>query len=1171
MTLEIFLLGQFRLQCADLLIDLPSRSAQSLLAYLVLNAGVTHRREKLASLLWPEAKEADARSYLRQALWRIRKSLTGAALKGEDFLHVSELSITFEEKSDYWLDADQLLKVVEDQPVEEILESALLYRGELLPGFYDEWIVLERDRLLNAYHRKMNLLLQGLIQAGNWEPVLKWSEEWIRLGYSPEPAFRAMLQAYAGLGNLGMVSATYQRCIKALDRELGLQPSAETQRLYEQILAGEWEGFEAPPAPRKDRQVPFPDLGERHLIDRPVFVARQSELAQLEATFERAAGGQGRTIFITGEAGSGKSALLAEFTRRIQVNRSDLVVTSANCNAHTGAGDPYLPFREILGLLTGEVEARWRAGALDSEHAHQLWDMLPVTTEALVTNSPDLINTLISGLALLERARSHAPAKQDWLARLEELVNLQATVATLPMPHQSDLLDQYTGLILTLARKYILVLVIDDLQWADLGSISLLFHLARQISGSRVLIAGAYRSEEVALGRAGSRHPLESVINECQRIFGACLVNVDQAESRAFMEEYLDSEPNCLGASFREMLYRQTLGNPLFTLELLRGMQDRGDVLRDAEGRWLEGPALDWETLPARVEAVIGERIGRLEQPLQSTLRAASVEGDVFTAEVLAQVRASGERELLSILRDELDRKHRLICAHSIQRLDGQLLSCYRFRHTLYQKYLYQSLDEVERVHLHEQVGEALEGLYKDRQGSPSVIDIAPQLARHFKEARIIKKAIQYLQLAGERAIQLNTYQEAAAHMAAGLELLAYLPDTPERAQQELSLLLAFGWATMARGAPNPKAKEAFTRARQLCQQTGATVQLSLVLANLATHYYVRGEHIKALDLAKEAHSTALQSGDPSLIASSHWHIGFILFATGDYLAAREHLGYMIALYDPHQHHQLLISVKGVDAGLSAMAYDACCLWCLGYPDQALHLSQETLALARELGHAFSLADVLCYGGCMLDDILGDAQSLFTNSDELVRISQEASFTGYLATGISYRGQALAMSGRVEEGIDQVRQGMAASDSLDVAWGLTSNLRVVAEVYASTGQVQQGLKTLDEAVALVEEHGERHWESELYRLRGEMLLRQGHQAEAEASFQKALQVARQQDARSWELRGATSLAGLWQVQGKGKEAHQMLSEVYAWFTEGFETPDLIKARELLETLAAESH
>jgi DNA-binding SARP family transcriptional activator/tetratricopeptide (TPR) repeat protein len=1166
MTLKIFLLGQFRLQYDDLSIELPSRSAQSLLAYLVLNAGIAHRREKLASLFWPESNEADARGYLRQALWRVRKSFTDAKLKGDDYLQISELSISFDKASNYWLDADQLLKVVEGQPVEEVMARARLYIGEFLPGFYDEWIVLERDRMLTAYHRSMNLLIQALIQTRNWDAVLKWSEEWIYLGYSPEPAFKAMMQAYAGLGNQGMVSATYQRCVKALDRELGLQPSLEIQRLYEQILKGDIERPEEAPTLTAPQREPFLVRNELPPLDRPVFVARKRELSQLETFFEHAALGQGQTIFITGEAGSGKSALLAEFTRRILANHSDLIVASASCNAHTGAGDPYLPFREILGLLTGEVEARWRAGALDSEHAQQLWNILPITAQALVKKSPDLINTFIAGPALLERARSYSSANQDWFVRLEELVKIKAAVTTLPMPHQSDLLEQYTGLILALAHKYVLVLVIDDLQWADLGSISLLFHLARQITGSRVLIAGAYRPEEVALGREGLRHPLASVINECQRIFGVCLVDIDQAESRAFMDALIDSEPNCLGAPFRDRLFRQTLGNPLFTIELLRGMQERGDILQDTEGRWLEGPALDWETLPARVEAVIGERIGRLAYPLQAALRAASVEGDVFTAEVLERVWESGERGLLGILRDELDRQHRLICAQSIQRIDGQLLSRYRFRHTLYQQYLYQSLDEVERVHLHEQVGCTLEALYKDCQESPSFMDITPHLARHFQEAKIVTKAIHYLQMAGERALQLNAYQQAATHLEAGLKLISALPDSRERAQKELALLLAFGWTKMARSAPNPEAKAALTKARQLSHQTGSTAQLCLVLYNLSTHYYVRGEHLKALELAEEGLRTAQQSGDPFQLALSYWHIGFVQFAMGDYRAAHDHLGRTIAFYDPHQHHQLLISVHGMDAGLGAMAYDACCLWCLGYPEQAAHLSQEALTLARALRHAFSQADVVCYGGCMLDDMRGNGQSLLDHADELVTLSKEASFTGYLATGTSFRGQALAMSGQIQEGIEQIRQGMAMNASLDVTWGFIGNLRALAQIYASTGQVEKGLQTLDEAVALVEKHSERNWEAELYRLSGELLLMQGNEDEAEASLQKAVQVARQQHARSWELRSATSLAALWQKQGRTEQAHQLLSEVYAWFTEGFETPDLIKARELLSRL-----
>jgi DNA-binding SARP family transcriptional activator len=239
MSLKIYLLGQFKILAKDVPLELPSRPAQSLFAYLALNAGVTQRREKLASLLWPEASESNARSYLRQALWRIRKSLENASLSPDDYLGISDISLTFDDQSDYWLDIDLILDSDEPGTVEELIEIVHLYRGELLPGFYDEWIVMERDRLQAAYHQKMNLLLDRLLQLGRWDEALTWGEDWVRLGYSPEPAFRALMRAHAGLGDHGMVQATYQRCEEALARELGLEPSPETRRLYDGIRHGE--------------------------------------------------------------------------------------------------------------------------------------------------------------------------------------------------------------------------------------------------------------------------------------------------------------------------------------------------------------------------------------------------------------------------------------------------------------------------------------------------------------------------------------------------------------------------------------------------------------------------------------------------------------------------------------------------------------------------------------------------------------------------------------------------------------------------------------------------------------------------------------------------------------------------------------------------------------------
>jgi predicted ATPase len=261
------------------------------------------------------------------------------------------------------------------------------------------------------------------------------------------------------------------------------------------------------------------------------------------------------------------------------------------------------------------------------------------------------------------------------------------------------------------------------------------------------------------------------------------------------------------------------------------------------------------------------------------------------------------------------------------------------------------------------------------------------------------------------------------------------------------------------------------------------------------------------------------------------------------------------------------VLLRGSDVGLSALAYAACCLWCLGYPDQALSRSQEALALARELGHPFSLADVLYYAGCMLNKMRrGDAPALKENAEELMRLANEKGMPTWSGMGTCFRGEALAMLGQVQEGVAQMREGMAAHQSGGLRLYLSRVLGSLAEAQAKAGQPEEGLTTLAKAFAFVEETDERHWEAELYRLQAELLLMQGDDAEAEAGFQKAVEVARRQQAKSWELRATVSLCRLWQQQGRVDEARQMLAEVYGWFTEGFDTPDLQEAKALFEEL-----
>ena len=325
---------------------------------------------------------------------------------------------------------------------------------------------------------------------------------------------------------------------------------------------------------------------------------------------------RGGWLFVTGEAGSGKTALLGEFARQAMQAHTNLVVASGNCNAIAGIGDPYLPFREILQLLSGDIEAKRAGTALTPEHARRLWTILPETLTALMEAGPDLLDTFVPRASLVLRAEAFAGqavrgAWKDQLGRLRQPPGGEPRNRQFAL-QQADLFGQVTRVLQLLARSHPLLLILDDLQWADAGSVSLLFHLGRRLAGSRILVVAAYRPDAIAPPLEDARHPLEAVVNELQRVSGDRPIDLDQCEGRQFVEALLDAEPNRLSADFRAQLVRHTEGHPLFTVELLRGLQEGGDLVRDVEGRWVEGPALHWAKLPARVEAVIAERIGRL-------------------------------------------------------------------------------------------------------------------------------------------------------------------------------------------------------------------------------------------------------------------------------------------------------------------------------------------------------------------------------------------------------------------------------------------------------------------------------------------------------------------------------------------------------------------------------
>jgi DNA-binding SARP family transcriptional activator len=793
------LLGPPRVELDGEELHIPRRKAVALLAYLAVEPS-RHSRDVLATLLWSDYDQSGARGRLRRTLSTLNRTLGGV------WLTVDRDRVGVNPNSGLWLDVDQFrqrLTLCEthghpiDQPCPDcsarLTEAAKLYRGDFMSGFtlpdsldFDEWQRHQTERLRDELASVLERLAAGHGSRDDYEPAVAYARRCLELDPLRERAHQQLMELYARAGRRSAALRQYRACMRVLEQELDVPPSAETTALYDRIRSERTRPAPAqvgaPPPPGPERPLPafLSDEAALPVAERPTFVARERELVRLDGYLEQALIGQGQVVFVSGGPGRGKTVLMQEFARRATAKSANLLIPSGACHAYSGAGDPYHTFRQVLAMLTGDVEGRWAAGVISTEHAKRLWDILPLAVQTLFDHDPHLIDIFVSGQALLSRAVIAAPEGAAWLERLREWVKRERGESTDLKPQY--LFEQYTNALCDLALEYPLVLILDDLQWIDGPSASLLFHLGRHLAeqGGRVLIVGAYRPEEVALGRNEKQHPLEPVIGEFKRRFGDVQVDLTQADQetgRRFVDALLDCEPNRLGQHFREKLHTRTGGHPLFTVELLRTMQERGDLTQD-DGAWIEMPTLNWGTLPARVEAVIEARLSRLNEDLCDILRVASVEGEVFTAQAIALVQDLPLRQVLRVLSGDLGASgHRLVRESGEVRVDGRFLPQYQFAHALFQAYVYKSLGIGERRLLHGEVGATLEGLYGVHSD-----EIAVPLAYHFTEAGQTAKAAEYLVRVGDLARRAYANPEAAGYYQQALALLG--PSADFRAEE---------------------------------------------------------------------------------------------------------------------------------------------------------------------------------------------------------------------------------------------------------------------------------------------------------------------------------------------------------------------------------------------------
>ena len=909
------------------------------------------------------------------------------------------------------------------------------------------------------------------------------------------------------------------------------------------------------------------DRSEDIISDKSILVAREEELKKLGRFLDSALSGKGQLVFVTGESGAGKTALVEKFSIYAQKLNTNLIVVNGKCNAHTGFGDPYFPFIELLNLLTGDIESKYKSGVISREHARRLWNILPKTIRAILDNGADLINIFTNGTSLVSRASEFRVGNLDWLIQLKKLVKYKSTLPADSTLQQSNIFEQYTRVIQSIAEEKPLLIVLDDLQWIDAGSANLFFHIARQIKGSRILIIGLFRPTEITIERDGKRHPIEPIFNELKRDYGEIEIDLDKLDGRKFVDAYLDIEPNNLVDKFRKTLFIQTKGHPLFTVELFREMKEYGMIIRDQAGRWIEGKTFDWKRLPSRIDAVITERINRLSKNMRDILLIACIQGEEFTAEVTARYLKIDEKELLRILSGELEKLHQLVSAKGIKTLAKKRISLYIFRHIMFQKYLYNTLDKIERINLHEEVAKIIEELYREE-----VDEVSVQLARHFQEAGIPAKALEYLVKAGTRALHFSAYEETIVLFKKALDILKTFPESAERDQHELSIQSAMAAASQAlKGFGTPEIAAYCNRIEELCKKMGDAPQIFYSQTFVTMINWMLGNHKKAFNITTQMMQYAQKAKDEEKIAITHCLQGSLSFHLGKLKPSLEHLKKMDSYYNPVTCSHIKY-VVGWDPGLISGINTACVLWSLGYPDQADLQSLKMIKAARLIDHTYSLVCSLS-----LDSIhrilRRDYSKCEKQGKEIYDICKEKGFVLFMGGGLFKIGFAFIHQGQVKEGISKLHQALEIYNATGMGFTRTELLCTLAEAYGINGDIEKAMDFLEQAITEVQRGGEQYYEAELYRIKGELILmkkekkgRKEIEKEAVDCFQQSITIAQKQQAKSFELRTTMSLCHLLQKQSRTEEARQLLSKIYNWFTEGFDTWELKEAKAMLEEL-----
>jgi DNA-binding SARP family transcriptional activator len=1071
-TLHIRLLGELDLRSGKVpLPPLESARAGSLLAYLLLHRAAPQPRQHLAFLLWPDSTESQARTNLRHVLHNLRHALTDL----DRFLDVTAHTLQWRADAPCWLDVaafEEALARAEAEPPDSELaalrDAVELYVGDLLAGWYDEWLLADRERLRQRYLATLERLIALHETRGEHLQAIQDAERLLRHDPLHEESYRLLMRLYDARGDRARALRVYHACTATLERELGVEPSAATRAVYEALL----------PVERK----PSSEAADTDRLAGTPFIGRAAERAQLTELWRTTERRQAQFVLVTGEPGVGKTRLIEEF-RSWCASRGAL--TSA---AHSYAAEGALAYSPVVTWLRSEA-LRPRLDRLDRVRLSELSRLLP----ELLTEVPGLV-------------------------RPEPLLDPD---------ERQRLFDAAARAVLASGAP--LLLVADDLHWSDRETLQFLHFLIRVAPDAPLLIAATARREEI-----DDQNPLTDLLAGLHRLSRLTEIELGRLtrDETAILAQRLTGRPaEELDA---DQLYRETEGNPLFVVEALRA-------------GWKSGYAGRGWTSP-KVQAVITSRLQQLSEPARDLVGIAATIGREFTSEVIMYASEASEETLVRSL-DELWRR-RIIREQSAE--------AYDFSHDKVREVAYLALSLARRRHHHLRVARALEQLYALDSGP-----VSGQIASHYERAGASRQAVRWYERAVEAAQQVYAHSEAIRLLERALDLLRTLPKNPERDARELEILTAFlGFLAAVDAFTSSRIadmqRHALELARALGVEPSPPLLRSLALASLANDDF---ETARAVGW--QLHARAEREADDMLLVEAEYVLGIAAFWSVELDAARRHFEAAVARCRPeHRHAHLLRYAQ--DTKVICLSRLANTLWFLGYPEAAARARDAALALADELGHRYSRVNALWFSALLALE-MRDREQLRENLAALWagRLADEAKQSQLASEAAA--GYLDVLDGRKETGIARIESALADAElSQHAPGGRAVLMRVLLEAYATTREVQAGLAAADRSLAI---GGTRLYEAEVRRLRAELLAALGASSQdIEAELGRALEIARRQGAKMFELRTMVSLLRHQIERGDSygaSEARARLAELIEALPEGRDAPEAREATTLL--------